>query len=32
VLLIGIAVFVLYGERIKAWTHSHRHHVHPTPI
>jgi hypothetical protein len=30
-LLIGIAVFGLYGDRMKAWTHSHHHHAHPTP-
>jgi hypothetical protein len=30
VLLIAIAVFGLFGERMRAWAHSH-HHPHPTP-
>ena len=30
VLLIGIAVYGLYGDRMTAWVHSH-HHAHPTP-
>jgi hypothetical protein len=30
VLLIGIAVYGLYGDRMTAWVHSHRH-PHPTP-
>jgi hypothetical protein len=30
VLLIGIAVYGLYGDRMTAWVHGH-HHAHPTP-